>query len=1032
MSEKHESLPSARRGTQGTLTFVAIGLLVTALLGGLKLLFERSSFGHRAEIFAFELLQGRLPYFDPKNPVVVLDTTDITRDRVESRTKLEKIIPALVEQGALAIGVDWEFSPRENEPASPKDWEFFDMCLDEKRKHGVPIFLGVGKRKAAPPKAWLGAEKYKELAAAVGANRSDTTRLPIWTQKKGVAEPLPLLGYALARAYSEKRNRELPKPPPWIRWAVREGKEDSPDYDFVYEDRLVNYSNLEVMRLAAQRDLSDTSVAESGRKSYEGKIVILGDSSEGFSDHFNAPGGSEIGGVLLHASAAYTFAEAPLFEFKQWVRVLLDFALAAVIVVAVAVLRHRHAGEPDFSTHRRQTMFIWGAMACVVVVGWLLVLYTHVMWLDFLMVLAALFLHPKLEGRIDKLRERRERIKRLAAGARATGTVTAGAGGTGDGSAGATAAVCLLAAMLSCASAARAQGAAGQCKERVAAVVVGVRKKEVKGKKGKKQQPATCYFSGIDSKDLSPLSEADNKTRQLEAGQHLSCDKDCVLTIWFCGTRKEFDVKNVKPDTYTVIEAYELVPGNDKYGDPAARPQQTSLVFVPKNPNTSSGTMARSELVADLLGRSAGFWSFERDSSQNESVASAGSVRGAEPGTRPSDVAANKPPARTASSGTQAAASAGGATTSARAGEPATVKLSVASPHYSASFAAARQEPRRLYESALSSANDARDAKDYAAALVLYARAQQILPEDVRAIYGLGNVYADQEQWDEALKSYRRAVELNPRYAPANDALGFALLQPREGVDAPTRLAEAEIVVWRALSLYPWSATSYDLLDEMLGKRGAGGEETERAYRRAVLLTPTFAEAHLRLSELLRKNNKGKDSDEHLRRAAALADSPPMLRRVAEAFEMRGHYKEAESTLRRALALRANDTDSLYVLGRVLLLREHYGEAALQLQQAAVLSPKEFAPRFMLGLTYLGAGRLPEAEQAFGEAATLAVSRRHELLSAARGLSRVGDARVKARHLPEAVRAYEHALRFDPDDGETKQKLEAVREKLRP
>ncbi|HEX8072381.1 MAG TPA: tetratricopeptide repeat protein [Pyrinomonadaceae bacterium] len=1021
MSARDETLSAEGKSLKGTLAFVGVGLLATLLLGGLKVLFERSSVGHRAEVFAFELLQGQLPYFDPKNPVVVLDTSDITRDPDKSRATLAQIIPALTAQGPLAIGVDWEFSPRENEFASSKDPEFFDLCLEEKRRHGVPIFLGVDKRKAAPPKAWLGAEKYKELAAAVGADRKDTTRLPIWIQKKGVDEPLPLLGYALAQAYAQKRDRQLPKPPKWIRWAVREGAEAAPDSDFFYEDRLVNYSNLEAIRLAAQRDLSATSVAESGRKSYEGKIVILGDMSQGFTDPFNVPGASEpVGGVLLHASAAYTFAQAPLFEFRQWLRVALDLGLAMMIVVIVAVLRYRRAGERGFSLGRQQTKFVYLAMACVVVAGWLLVLFTRVMWLDFLLVVAALFLHPKLEERMRDLQKKRKRTPPPAAPA------TGGAGAAeaaATGSASVEAAVCLLVGVLLVAPAACAQGAAAQCGQRAAAIMVAVKKK---ARKGKQQQSVTCYFRESGAQDWAKLSEADNGKRQFEAGQQLRCDKDCVLTILLCGTRKEFDVKTVTPDVYTVLEAYEFVPRNEPYDDPAARPPELASIMT--NPDASLRTLnphfkrnATPAVAAGQAEASARGGQTSGDKEMMERVAqdtSAGNER-----RLPAEREMGAPRAAAINKETAAA-------TPAVSAAPVGRDTSAEIQRYSEALNA-RRKAEELYAGLLRLANAERDAKDYATAASLYTQAQEALPSDARAAYGLGNVYADQGQWEEALKSYRRAVELNSFFTQAQLARAYALLQLSEGAERQKRLAEAEGALWYVLTRAPENRAIYALFDAVLEKRGASAATAAQVYSRLVLLAPASAEAHLRLSELLRQDNKDREAAEHLRRAAELSGRAPVLRDVAAAYEMWGRYEEAQSLLRRALVLEPRDVNSLYALGRVLLLREHYDEAAGPLRLAAELSPEGFAPRFLLGLTYLNAGRLPAAEQSFDEAATRAAPDRRALLAAAFGLTRVADAHAKARRLPEAVRAYEHALRVWPDDAEGQRKLAAARAKLR-
>src|SRR2546430_2609377 len=64
-------------------------------------------------------------------------------------------------------------------------------------------------------------------------------------------------------------------------------------------------------------------------------------------------------------------------------------------------------------------------------------------------------------------------------------------------------------------------------------------------------------------------------------------------------------------------------------------------------------------------------------------------------------------------------------------------------------------EIEERYEDALSDGNDARDARKFAAAETSYHTAVTLKPHDARALYGLGNVYTDQQRWDDAEKSYR-------------------------------------------------------------------------------------------------------------------------------------------------------------------------------------------------------------------------------------------------------------------------------------
>src|SRR5258705_4550475 len=62
------------------------------------------------------------------------------------------------------------------------------------------------------------------------------------------------------------------------------------------------------------------------------------------------------------------------------------------------------------------------------------------------------------------------------------------------------------------------------------------------------------------------------------------------------------------------------------------------------------------------------------------------------------------------------------------------------------------------FEDQLSDGNDARDARNYAAAETAYRNAIKLKPGDARGPYGPGNVFADQQRWDEAEKAYRDAL----------------------------------------------------------------------------------------------------------------------------------------------------------------------------------------------------------------------------------------------------------------------------------
>ncbi len=76
-----------------------------------------------------------------------------------------------------------------------------------------------------------------------------------------------------------------------------------------------------------------------------------------------------------------------------------------------------------------------------------------------------------------------------------------------------------------------------------------------------------------------------------------------------------------------------------------------------------------------------------------------------------------------------------------------------------------------------------------------FEEAIKIKPNDVYALYGLGNTYYCKAKYDEAVKIYSRAININPEYAKVHYSLSLAY--SKLGM---TREAEKEKTVFRQLS----------------------------------------------------------------------------------------------------------------------------------------------------------------------------------------------------------------------------------------
>lgn len=316
-----------------------------------------------------------------------------------------------------------------------------------------------------------------------------------------------------------------------------------------------------------------------------------------------------------------------------------------------------------------------------------------------------------------------------------------------------------------------------------------------------------------------------------------------------------------------------------------------------------------------------------------------------------------------------------------------------------------------LFEQSVEEGNTARDMRDYLRAEAAYRRAQNLKSDDSRAIYGLGNIYADQQRWEEAEKAYRQAILLEPNEAGAYIALSYVLTQPIVTENLSERYTEAEKTARKAIQIDPRNAFAYDQLGVALELRGIISAETQNAYSRAIQIEPEFALAHAHLGRLLRRNGKTKESAEAYRQAIQFSSDVPTMILVADVMQSEQKFLESEQMLRRALAVDAKNPTALNMLGRALTTRSEFEEAEKVLKKSSEVSPNSFVAYTLLGSLYLRRAQLGDAEKALSKA--LSVVSQNERKRLAQEFEAVGDAFMKAGKSRDALRMYQQAVSLD-------------------
>jgi len=326
-------------------------------------------------------------------------------------------------------------------------------------------------------------------------------------------------------------------------------------------------------------------------------------------------------------------------------------------------------------------------------------------------------------------------------------------------------------------------------------------------------------------------------------------------------------------------------------------------------------------------------------------------------------------------------------------------------------------------EDLLEKGNEARDARRFTDAEAAYKEILRLKARDARAAYGLGNIYFDQQRWDDAEGAYRNSVAWAPFEPDAHIALSVLLVKPRAGGDNAKRFADAESLARRSVQLDPKNAVAWDRLGVALQTRGVVNSETEHSYRKAIELDPQFAVAYAHLARVLNKVGKASESPALYEKAIALAKDPATLNLIAESLQAEQLWPQSEPVLKRALELDSRNPTSLLLMGRMLVVYKRYQEAEPFLKSATEVSSRAFQPFNLLGRAYLGMDRFSDAEATYERASALAGAGERKDLAGVFGFEGVGDGYLKARQKENAVRAYQRALELDPTNSGAAQKL---------
>lgn len=302
---------------------------------------------------------------------------------------------------------------------------------------------------------------------------------------------------------------------------------------------------------------------------------------------------------------------------------------------------------------------------------------------------------------------------------------------------------------------------------------------------------------------------------------------------------------------------------------------------------------------------------------------------------------------------------------------------------------------------------------DYRSEVALWGDTAAKLPANARAHNNLGQALFRAGRIPEAMRSYERALALQPKYPESHYNLGVALAQQGE-LD---RAREHYAIALRLQPDYPEALNN--LANALI--RAGQTEEALRRYEEAVARRPGFAEAHNNLGNALLQVGRPAEARARFERALQLRPAHAetlynLGNALAAAGDMAGALRQYEAAWRREPRYAAAHVNA----GNALLELQRPVEALAQYEAAVAIDPALVDAHANRGTVLLELERWAEAIAAF-EAAL-------RLQPAAPGPQRaLGYALARAGRPAEAIRHYELYLGTHPEDAAARQELARLR-----
>jgi tetratricopeptide (TPR) repeat protein len=250
-------------------------------------------------------------------------------------------------------------------------------------------------------------------------------------------------------------------------------------------------------------------------------------------------------------------------------------------------------------------------------------------------------------------------------------------------------------------------------------------------------------------------------------------------------------------------------------------------------------------------------------------------------------------------------------------------------------------------------------------------------PTDLKALYGLGDVYIEMHRYGDAIPPLRELIKLDPDNKSGRLQLGRAQMEMGRDEAALDNLEEARRLDPESEVVKKTLCQAHSNLSTAFG-RIKNQKQAEHHFKEAVKIIPNFGPAHLSMGIC---------------------------------FTEWGRYKEALAKIKEALKMDKNLTvEAHYRFGEVYTKLKDIKKAIKHYKESIAVDPSAAMPNLRLGMLYFKLKKYADAVQ------PLRLSIKQSPKYAAEGYFRLGMSLMKLKRYKPAEEPLRKAVELSPDN----------------